>query len=63
MAASNASAATLTGEGHRSPNCQNMVLPITVGQIRRGAGIRVTEPRTGSPMRQACSARRSSPSG
>jgi hypothetical protein len=39
-------AATLTGEGHRSPNCQNMVLPITVGQIRRGAGIRVTEPRT-----------------
>ena len=39
-------AATLTGEGHRSPNCENMVLPITVGQIRRGAGIRVTEPRT-----------------
>ena len=32
-------AATLTGEGHRSPNCENMVLPITVGQIRRGAGI------------------------
>ena len=24
----------------------NLVLPITVGQIRRGAGIRVTEPRT-----------------
>jgi hypothetical protein len=39
-------ASTLTGEGHRSPNCENMVLPITVGQIRRGAGIRVTEPRT-----------------
>jgi hypothetical protein len=39
-------ASTLTGEGHRSPNCENMVLPITVGQIRRGAGIRVTERRT-----------------
>jgi hypothetical protein len=39
-------AATLTGEGHRSPNCENMALPITVGQIRRGAGIKVTEPRT-----------------
>ena len=39
-------AAVLTGEGHRSPNCENMVLPITVGQIRRSAGIRVTEPRT-----------------
>ena len=39
-------ASTLTGEGHRSPTCENMVLPITVGQIRRGAGIRVTEPRT-----------------
>jgi hypothetical protein len=39
-------ASTLTGEGHRSPNCENMVLPITVGQIRRRAGIRLTEPRT-----------------
>jgi hypothetical protein len=39
-------ASTLTGEGHRSPNCENMVLPITVGQIRRGAGIRMTAPRT-----------------
>ena len=38
-------ASTLTSEGHRSPNCENMVLPITVGRIRRGAGIRVTEPR------------------
>jgi DNA invertase Pin-like site-specific DNA recombinase len=39
-------AAVLTGEGHRSPNCENMVLPITVAQIRRGAGIPVTERRT-----------------
>jgi len=38
-------ASTLTSEGHRSPNCENMVLPITVGRIRRGAGIRVIEPR------------------
>jgi hypothetical protein len=39
-------AAALTGEGHRSPNCNNMVLPITVSRIRRGAGIQVTERRT-----------------
>ena len=39
-------AAALTREGHRSPTCENMVLPITVGQIRRGAGIRVIEQRT-----------------
>ena len=39
-------AAVLTGEGHRSPTCENnTVLPITVGQIRRRAGIRVAEPR------------------
>ena len=38
-------ASTLTSEGHRSPTCENMVLPITVGKIRRGAGIRVTKPR------------------
>jgi Recombinase/Recombinase zinc beta ribbon domain/Resolvase, N terminal domain len=38
-------AAVLTGEGHRSPTCENTVLPITVGQIRRRAGIKVTEPR------------------
>jgi DNA invertase Pin-like site-specific DNA recombinase len=38
-------ASTLTSKGHRSPNCENMVLPITVGRIRRGAGIRVIEPR------------------
>jgi DNA invertase Pin-like site-specific DNA recombinase len=38
-------AAVLTGEGHRSPTCENTVLSITVGQIRRGAGIRVTKPR------------------
>jgi DNA invertase Pin-like site-specific DNA recombinase len=39
-------ASTLTGEGHRSPTCENKVLPITVGQIRRGAGIRVSDPRS-----------------
>ncbi len=38
-------AKTLTNEGHRSPNCENKVLPITVSQIRRDAGIKVTEPR------------------
>jgi len=39
-------AAALTGEGHRSPNCEDRVLPITVARIRRGAGIQVTERRT-----------------
>ena len=39
-------AAALTDEGHRSPSCENMVLPITVAQIRRGAGIPVAQPRT-----------------
>jgi DNA invertase Pin-like site-specific DNA recombinase len=39
-------AIALTGEGHRSPNREDMVLPITVGRIRRGAGIQVTEQRT-----------------
>jgi Recombinase zinc beta ribbon domain len=38
-------AAVLTSEGHRSPNCENKVLPITVQRIRRGAGIKVTEQR------------------
>lgn len=38
-------AAVLTGEGHRSPNCTEKVLPITVQRIRLGAGIRVTEQR------------------
>ena len=38
-------ASILSGEGHRSPNCETRVLPITVAQIRRGAGIKVTEPR------------------
>jgi hypothetical protein len=38
-------AAVLTGEGHRSPTCETMVLPITVGQIRRHAGIKIIEPR------------------
>ena len=39
-------AAALTRDGHRSPTCENMVLPVTVGQIRRRAGIHVTEQRT-----------------
>lgn len=39
-------AATLTREGHRSPNCESKVLPITVGRIRRAAGIPVTDRRT-----------------
>jgi DNA invertase Pin-like site-specific DNA recombinase len=39
-------AAALTGEGHRSPTCENMVLPITVSQIRRGAGVEVGDRRT-----------------
>jgi hypothetical protein len=39
-------AAALTSEGHRSPNCEDRVLPITVGRIRRGAGIQVAERRT-----------------
>jgi hypothetical protein len=34
-------AAALTGEGHRSPNCADKVLPITVQRIRLGAGIKV----------------------
>ena len=39
-------AAALTFEGHRSPNCNDRVLPITVSRIRRGAGIQVPERRT-----------------
>jgi hypothetical protein len=39
-------AAALTREGHHSPNCEDKVLPITVGRIRRGAGIQVIARRT-----------------
>ncbi|MDE8347556.1 MAG: recombinase family protein [Acidocella sp.] len=39
-------ATALTIEGHRSPNCANKVLPITVSQIRRGAGIKMTAARS-----------------
>lgn len=39
-------AVALTREGHRSPNCEDRVLPITVGRIRRGAGVPVTQRRT-----------------
>ena len=35
-------AAVLTGEGHRSPNCAEKVVPITVQRIRLSAGIKVT---------------------
>lgn len=39
-------AATLTAEGHRSPNCADKVLPITVQRLRLGAGIKVATQRT-----------------
>ena len=39
-------AAILTGEGHRSPNCEEKVLPITVHRIRHAAGIQVSKPRS-----------------
>ena len=39
-------AAVLTGEGHRSPNCADKVLPITVQRIRLGAGIKVSAQRS-----------------
>jgi DNA invertase Pin-like site-specific DNA recombinase len=39
-------ATALSNEGHRSPNCEHRVLPITVSQIRRGAGIKVTAARS-----------------
>ena len=38
-------ATVLTGEGHRSPNRVDEVLPVTVQRIRLGAGIRATAPR------------------
>jgi hypothetical protein len=39
-------ATVLTDEGHRSPNCEEKVLPITVQRIRHAAGIHVSEPRS-----------------
>jgi DNA invertase Pin-like site-specific DNA recombinase len=39
-------AAVLTAEGHRSPNCADKVLPITVQRLRLGAGIKQTTQRT-----------------
>jgi DNA invertase Pin-like site-specific DNA recombinase len=40
-------AAILTGEGHRSPNCADKVLPITVQRIRYRAGVKgLVEQRT-----------------
>jgi hypothetical protein len=39
-------AAILSAEGHRSPNCADKVLPITVQRLRLGAGIKVTTQRT-----------------
>lgn len=39
-------AAILSSEGHRSPNCADKVLPITVQRLRLGAGIKVSAQRT-----------------
>ncbi len=39
-------AAVLTSEGHRSPNSEKEVLPITVQRIRHAAGMQVNAPRT-----------------
>jgi hypothetical protein len=39
-------ATIFTSEGHRSPNGQDKVLPITVQRIRRAASIQLCEPRT-----------------
>ncbi|MCQ4189009.1 hypothetical protein [Methylocystis suflitae] len=39
-------AAILTSEGHRSPNSESEVLPITVQRIRHADGIHVNKPRT-----------------
>ncbi|MET3792521.1 recombinase family protein [Aquamicrobium terrae] len=39
-------AALLSQEGHRSPNCADKVLPITVQRIRLGAGIRIATQRS-----------------
>ena len=39
-------AVTLTAEGHRSPNCLDRVLQITVQRIRLAAGIKVRNQRT-----------------
>jgi DNA invertase Pin-like site-specific DNA recombinase len=39
-------AAILTAEGHRSPNCPQQVLPITVQRIRLGAGLKMAKQRT-----------------
>lgn len=38
-------AAVLTAEGHRSPNCAEKVLPITVQRVRLGAGIKMATQR------------------
>jgi DNA invertase Pin-like site-specific DNA recombinase len=38
-------AAVLTGAGHRSPNCTDKVMAITVQRIRLGAGIKVARQR------------------
>jgi DNA invertase Pin-like site-specific DNA recombinase len=39
-------AAVLTGEGHRSPNSESEVFPITIQRIRHAAGMQVSQPRT-----------------
>ena len=39
-------AAVLTNEGHRSPNCAEKVLPVTVQRIRLLVGVKQAAPRT-----------------
>ena len=39
-------AAVLTSEGHRSPNCAEKLLPVTVQRIRLLAGVKQAEQRT-----------------
>ena len=39
-------AAVLTSEGHRSPNSEDEVLPMTVQRIRHAAGVPITMQRT-----------------
>jgi hypothetical protein len=39
-------AVVLTSEGHRSPNSESEVLPITVQRIRHTVGMQVSQPRT-----------------
>ena len=53
-------AAVLTSEGHRSPNCAEKVLPVTVQRIRLLAGVKQAEQRTRWRHQPNASARRNS---